>query len=112
MPVFVSLGLYYMNVSEEAPVGTTVGKVCAEDSDIGENAAMNYSIEGHDSDVFDIITNNETQEGIILLKKVRPQRPSKKISKYWKEDLQASWMFHKRLLLWILLSSLSSGFVI
>lgn len=67
-----------MNVSEEAPVGTTVGKVCAEDSDIGENAAMNYSIEGDDSDVFDIITNNETQEGIILLKKVRLQRPSKK----------------------------------
>ncbi|NWQ78594.1 CAD19 protein, partial [Columbina picui] len=61
--------LYYMNVSEEAPVGTTIGKVCAEDSDIGENAAMNYSIEGDDSDVFDIITNSETQEGIILLKK-------------------------------------------
>ncbi|NXW84088.1 CAD19 protein, partial [Alopecoenas beccarii] len=61
--------LYYMNVSEDAPVGATVGKVRAEDSDIGENAAMNYSIEGDDSDVFDIITNNETQEGIILLKK-------------------------------------------
>ncbi|NWI52773.1 CAD19 protein, partial [Calyptomena viridis] len=61
--------LYYMSVSEEAPVGTTVGKVFAEDSDIGENAAMNYSIEGDSSDVFDIITNDETQEGIILLKK-------------------------------------------
>ncbi|NXI36685.1 CAD19 protein, partial [Galbula dea] len=62
-------GLYYMSVSEEAPVGTTVGKVSAEDSDIGENAAMNYSIEGDSSDFFDIITDNETQEGIILLKK-------------------------------------------
>ncbi|KFV01107.1 Cadherin-19, partial [Tauraco erythrolophus] len=61
--------IYYMGISEEAPVGTTVGKVFAEDSDIGENAAMNYSIEGDSSDVFDIITNNETQEGIILLKK-------------------------------------------
>ncbi|XP_075272649.1 cadherin-19 isoform X2 [Opisthocomus hoazin] len=61
--------LYYMSISEEAPVGTTVGKVFAEDSDIGENAAMNYFIEGDSSDVFDIITNNETQEGIILLKK-------------------------------------------
>ncbi|NXG20124.1 CAD19 protein, partial [Grallaria varia] len=61
--------LYYMSVSEEAPVGTTVGKVFAEDSDIGENAVMNYSIEGDSSDVFDVITNNETQEGIILLKK-------------------------------------------
>ncbi|NXK30658.1 CAD19 protein, partial [Piprites chloris] len=61
--------LYHMSVSEEAPVGTTVGKVFAEDNDIGENAAMNYSIEGDSSHVFDIITNNETQEGIILLKK-------------------------------------------
>ncbi|NWI72475.1 CAD19 protein, partial [Dryoscopus gambensis] len=61
--------LYYMSVSEEAPVGTTVGKVFAEDSDIGDNAAMDYFIEGDSSDVFDIITNNETQEGIILLKK-------------------------------------------
>ncbi|NWW66036.1 CAD19 protein, partial [Ifrita kowaldi] len=61
--------LYYMSVSEEAPVGTTVGKVFAEDSDTGDNAAMEYFIEGDSSDVFDIITNNETQEGIILLKK-------------------------------------------
>ncbi|OXB76507.1 UNVERIFIED_CONTAM: hypothetical protein H355_004876 [Colinus virginianus] len=61
--------LYYMNVSEEAPVGTTVGRLLAEDSDIEDNAAMNYFIEEDSSDVFDIITNNETQEGIILLKK-------------------------------------------
>uniref|UniRef100_A0A8C5TFJ8 Cadherin 19 n=1 Tax=Malurus cyaneus samueli TaxID=2593467 RepID=A0A8C5TFJ8_9PASS len=61
--------LYYMSVSEDAPVGTTVGKVSAEDSDVGDNAAMDYFIEGDSSDVFDIITNSETQEGIILLKK-------------------------------------------
>ncbi|XP_061850629.1 cadherin-19 [Colius striatus] len=61
--------LYYMTVSEDAPVGTTMGKVFAEDSDIGENAAMDYFIEGDSSDVFDIITSNETQEGIIILKK-------------------------------------------
>ncbi|NXQ60862.1 CAD19 protein, partial [Anthoscopus minutus] len=61
--------LYYMSVSEEAPVGTTIGRVFAEDSDIGENAAMDYFIEEDSSNVFDIITNNETQEGIILLNK-------------------------------------------
>ncbi|XP_023777146.1 cadherin-19 isoform X2 [Cyanistes caeruleus] len=61
--------LYYMSVSEEAPVGTTIGKVFAEDSDIGENAAMDYFIETDSPDVFNIITNNETQEGIILLNK-------------------------------------------
>ncbi|NXR46200.1 CAD19 protein, partial [Hippolais icterina] len=61
--------LYYMSVSEEAPVGTTIGKVFAEDSDIGDNAAMDYFIEADSSDAFYIITNNETQEGIVLLKK-------------------------------------------
>ncbi|NXF25043.1 CAD19 protein, partial [Rhodinocichla rosea] len=70
--------LYYMSVSEEAPVGTTVGKVFAEDRDIGDNAAMDYFIEADSSDVFNIITNDETQEGIILLKKVRSQKLSKK----------------------------------
>uniref|UniRef100_A0A452IQL6 Cadherin domain-containing protein n=1 Tax=Gopherus agassizii TaxID=38772 RepID=A0A452IQL6_9SAUR len=59
---------YYMNISEAAPVGSTIGKIMAEDSDIGENAAMNYVIEGEESLVFDIITNNETQEGIVILK--------------------------------------------
>ncbi|CAM5090610.1 unnamed protein product [Eretmochelys imbricata] len=59
---------YYMNISEAAPAGSTIGKIMAEDSDIGENAAMNYVIEGDESLVFDIITNNETQEGIVILK--------------------------------------------
>ncbi|KAH1177914.1 cadherin-19 isoform X1 [Mauremys mutica] len=59
---------YYMNISEAAPVGSTIGKIMAEDSDIGENAAMNYVTEGEESLVFDIITNNETQEGIVKLK--------------------------------------------
>ncbi|KAM9099488.1 cadherin-19 isoform 4-T13 [Sarcophilus harrisii] len=61
-------GLYHMNVSESAPVGTSIGIIMAEDSDIGENAKMNYSIEDG-SHIFDIITNNETQEGIVVLKK-------------------------------------------
>ncbi|XP_074843610.1 cadherin-19-like [Carettochelys insculpta] len=60
--------LYYMNVSEMAPAGSTIGKIMAEDSDTGENAAINYVIEGEESLVFDIITNNETQEGIVILK--------------------------------------------
>ncbi|XP_075777146.1 cadherin-19 isoform X2 [Pelodiscus sinensis] len=59
---------YYMNVSESAPEGSTIGKIMAEDDDTGENAAMNYVIEGDESLIFDIITNNETQEGIVTLK--------------------------------------------
>lgn len=42
----------------------------AYDNDIGENAEMDYSIEEDDSQTFDIITNHETQEGIVILKKV------------------------------------------
>ena len=66
---FVFEGLYRFTVSESAPVGTSIGKIMAYDSDIGENAKMDYSIED-DLRTFDVITNNETQEGIIILKKV------------------------------------------
>lgn len=61
-----------MQVSEAAPVGTIIGKIMADDSDIGKNAAMDYVIEGV-SHHFHIITNNETQGGTIILKKVRRQ---------------------------------------
>ncbi|KAJ8781089.1 hypothetical protein J1605_011454 [Eschrichtius robustus] len=61
-------GLYRLTVSESASVGMSIGKIMAYDNDIGENAEMDYSIED-DSKTFDVITNNETQEGIIILKK-------------------------------------------
>ncbi|XP_074055502.1 cadherin-19 isoform X1 [Macrotis lagotis] len=94
-PIF-QLGLYHMNVSESAPIGTSIGIIMAEDSDIGENAKMNYSIEDG-SDVFDIITNNETQEGIVILKKkldyelqrqysVRAKVTNSFIDKYFPKD--------------------------
>lgn len=93
-----------MSVSEEAPVGTTVGKVFAEDRDIGDNAAMDYFIDTDSSDIFNIITNDETQEGIILLKKVSSQKLLKKslIIERKSSSPQASWMCKKSLLLWIL----------
>jgi hypothetical protein len=43
----------------------------AYDDDIGENAEMEYSIEDDDSKIFDIIIDNDTQEGIVILKKVQ-----------------------------------------
>ncbi|XP_073069295.1 cadherin-19 isoform X2 [Manis javanica] len=61
--------LYRLTVSEYAPIGTSIGKIMAYDNDIGENAEMDYSIEEGHSQPFDIITNNETQEGIVILKK-------------------------------------------
>ncbi|XP_011924584.1 PREDICTED: cadherin-19 isoform X4 [Cercocebus atys] len=62
-------GLYRLTVSESAPTGTSIGTIMAYDNDIGENAEMDYSIEEDDSQTFDIITNHETQEGIVILKK-------------------------------------------
>ncbi|KAM5305150.1 cadherin-19 isoform 2-T2 [Glossophaga mutica] len=66
-PVFKT-SLYRMNVSESAPTGTSIGKIMAYDNDIGDNAEMEYIIED-DSQTFDIVTNHETQEGIVILKK-------------------------------------------
>ncbi|KAF6302721.1 cadherin 19 [Rhinolophus ferrumequinum] len=67
-PVFKE-SLYRMTVSESAPTGTFIGRIKAYDNDIGENAEMDYSIEEDDSQTFDIITNNDNQEGIVILKK-------------------------------------------
>ncbi|XP_074239380.1 cadherin-19 isoform X2 [Saimiri boliviensis] len=67
-PIFKE-SLYRLSVSESAPTGTSIGRIMAYDNDIGENAEMEYSIEEDDSQTFDIITNNETQEGIVILKK-------------------------------------------
>uniref|UniRef100_G3UJ79 Cadherin domain-containing protein n=1 Tax=Loxodonta africana TaxID=9785 RepID=G3UJ79_LOXAF len=66
-PIFKKT-FYRLSVSESAPIGTSIGTIKAHDNDIGENAEMEYSIED-DSQTFDIITNNETQEGIVILKK-------------------------------------------
>ncbi|XP_007429816.1 cadherin-19 [Python bivittatus] len=60
---------YEMNVSEADPVGIILGKIMANDSDIGENAAMDYIIEEDNPHIVHIITNNETQEGIVILNK-------------------------------------------
>lgn len=60
---------YRLTVSELAPIGTYIGKITAYDNDIGENAEMDYSVED-DSQTFGIVTNNETQEGLVQLKKV------------------------------------------
>uniref|UniRef100_A0A8C6XTK1 Cadherin 19 n=1 Tax=Naja naja TaxID=35670 RepID=A0A8C6XTK1_NAJNA len=60
---------YEMNVSEAAPVGTILGKIMANDSDIGDNAAMDYIIEEDSPHIICIITKNDTQEGIVILNK-------------------------------------------
>lgn len=53
-------------------VGTTVGRIMAEDGDIGINAKMTYNLEDdlEESSTFLIKTDPVTQEGIVVLTKV------------------------------------------
>uniref|UniRef100_A0A8C5KYN9 Cadherin domain-containing protein n=1 Tax=Jaculus jaculus TaxID=51337 RepID=A0A8C5KYN9_JACJA len=67
-PIFKE-SFYRFSVSESSPPGTMIGTILAYDDDIGENAEMDYSLEEDDYQAFDIITNNETQEGMVILKK-------------------------------------------
>ncbi|NWI15174.1 CADH9 protein, partial [Crypturellus soui] len=61
---------YLFSSPESAPPGTPLGRIKANDPDVGENAETEYSISSGDgSDMFDIITDKDTQEGIITVKK-------------------------------------------
>lgn len=47
----------------------------ATDRDVGENAKSTYNIiEGDDLGTFEIITDAQTQDGILRLKKVRDKK--------------------------------------
>ncbi|XP_078092181.1 cadherin 22 [Mustelus asterias] len=62
--------LYQLSMPESAAIGTTVGKVKAEDVDLGQNSEMTYTLKEEDgSDRFSVITDTEAQEGIIILRK-------------------------------------------
>ncbi|XP_054626519.1 cadherin-8 isoform X1 [Dunckerocampus dactyliophorus] len=70
-PPKFSKSLYDFVISEDLPLGKMGGKVKANDRDIGENARSTYSIiEGDEQGVFEIITDAQTQEGILRLRKV------------------------------------------
>lgn len=59
-------------IPEDLPIGKMGGKVKANDRDVGDNSKSTYSIvEGDDQGVFEIVTDAQTQEGILRLKKVR-----------------------------------------
>ncbi|XP_062985820.1 cadherin-9 isoform X4 [Elgaria multicarinata webbii] len=61
---------YQFSSLESAPLGTSLGRIKANDPDVGENAEIEYSVAAGDgSDMFDIITDKDTQEGIITVKK-------------------------------------------
>ncbi|XP_035011570.1 cadherin-8 isoform X1 [Hippoglossus stenolepis] len=69
-PPKFSKSLYEFVIPENLPIGKMGGKVKANDRDIGENAKSTYSIiEGDDQGTFEIVTDAQTQEGILRLKK-------------------------------------------
>lgn len=69
-PPKFSKSLYEFVIPEDLPLGKTGGKVKANDRDIGENAKSTYNIiDGDGQNIFEIITDAQTQEGILRLKK-------------------------------------------
>ncbi|XP_024059238.1 cadherin-6 isoform X5 [Terrapene carolina triunguis] len=60
----------HFKTPESAPPESPIGRIKANDADVGENAEIEYSItEGDGSDMFGVITDKDTQEGIITVKK-------------------------------------------
>uniref|UniRef100_A0AAQ4RHZ1 Cadherin-6 n=1 Tax=Gasterosteus aculeatus aculeatus TaxID=481459 RepID=A0AAQ4RHZ1_GASAC len=53
---------------ESTEIGGAIGRIKADDPDVGRNAEMEYSIVGG-HDTFNIITDQTTQEGVIIIKK-------------------------------------------
>lgn len=67
----VSAESFQVFVPESAQVGKPVGKIKAEDKDVGVNAEIKYSIINQEgANVFSIATDKDTREGVISLKKV------------------------------------------
>ncbi|KAM9774582.1 cadherin-20-like [Syngnathus typhle] len=68
-PVF-DQRLYQMSVPESATVDSEVGRIQAEDRDVGVNADMTYRvIDGDGRDTFDIVTDSSNRFAIITVKK-------------------------------------------
>ncbi|KAF4084925.1 hypothetical protein AMELA_G00111800 [Ameiurus melas] len=68
-PPRFSKNTFHLRVPESSVVGSSVGRIKAHDLDIGKNAEVEYSIvPGDGGAMFDIITNEHNQEGIIILR--------------------------------------------
>ncbi|CAH2283975.1 cadherin-12 isoform X1 [Pelobates cultripes] len=62
--------IFHLKVPESSPVGSPIGRIRAVDPDFGRNAEIEYNIvPGDGGNLFEIKTDEETQEGILILKK-------------------------------------------
>uniref|UniRef100_UPI0037E93FFE cadherin-8 isoform X1 n=1 Tax=Semicossyphus pulcher TaxID=241346 RepID=UPI0037E93FFE len=69
-PPKFSKSLYEFVIPEDLPIGKMGGKVKANDRDVGDNSKSTYSIvEGDEQGMFEIVTDSQTQEGILRLKR-------------------------------------------
>ncbi|XP_053309593.1 cadherin-22 isoform X2 [Spea bombifrons] len=60
--------LYQFSVLESAPPGSIIGRVKAEDADVGENTDMFYQIQQQDSKaIFSVTTDVVTQEAVLSI---------------------------------------------
>ncbi|KAK2512299.1 hypothetical protein Q9233_016354 [Columba guinea] len=62
--------IFHLKVPESSHVGSAIGRIRAVDPDFGQNAEIEYNIvPGDGGNLFDITTDENTQEGVIKLKK-------------------------------------------
>lgn len=62
-------------MQESLPVQSVVARIKAVDADIGSNAEMDYRImDGDGPGMFNITTDEDTQEGVIILLKVQHEQ--------------------------------------
>ncbi|CAM9552614.1 unnamed protein product [Bubo scandiacus] len=62
--------MYQFSIVETAPVGTAIGRVKAEDSDVGENTDMTYQVKEEEGvEMFKVTTDSNTQEAVITVQK-------------------------------------------
>lgn len=67
--------MYQFSIVETAPVGTAIGRVKAEDSDVGENTDMTYQMKDEEGvEMFKVTTDSNTQEAVITVQKVREKK--------------------------------------
>lgn len=69
--IYILSGIFHLKVPESSPIGSAIGRIRAVDPDFGQNAEIEYSIvPGDGGNLFDIVTDENTQEGVLKLKKV------------------------------------------